>query len=109
VDAGDRDRSAPPAAAFLSAAGDLLALVTLAQLVHDLTRDGHAVSALFAATMLPAVALAPLAGRLVDRVETVRLLALTSLLAAGAATPLALAGDFPAILALTALVACIRA
>jgi MFS family permease len=92
-------------AVFLSAAGDLLALVTLALLVHDLTGDGLAVSALFAATMAPVVVLAPVAGHLVDRVETVRLLALSSLLAAGIAVALAFASDLAAILGLTALLA----
>jgi Na+/melibiose symporter-like transporter len=96
-------------AVFLSAAGDLLALVTLALLVHDLTADGLAVSALFAATTLPVVALAPPAGQLVDRVETVRLLAITSLLAAGVAAALAFAADLTTILALTALLAGIGA
>ena len=92
-------------AVFLSAAGDLLALVTLALLVHDLTGDGLAVSALFAATMVPTVALAPVAGQLADRVESVRLLAITSLLAAAVAVALAFAGDLAAILGLTALLA----
>lgn len=92
-------------AVFLSAAGDLLALVTLALLVHELTGDGLAVSALFAATMVPVVALAPAAGQLVDRVETVRLLAVVSVLAAGVAVALAFADDLSAILGLTALLA----
>jgi MFS family permease len=92
-------------AVFLSAAGDLLALVTLALFVHELTGDPLAVSALFAATMVPVVAVAPAAGRLVDRIETVRLLALSSLLAAGVAVALAFAGDLAAILTLTALLA----
>jgi MFS family permease len=96
-------------AVFLSAAGDLLALVTLALLVHDLTGDGLAVSALFAATMVPVVALAPAAGQLTDRVETVRLLGVVSLLAAGVAVALAFAGDLAAILALTALLAAVSA
>jgi MFS family permease len=92
-------------AVFLSAAGDLLALVTLALLVHELTGDPLAVSALFAATVVPVVAAAPAAGQLVDRIETVRLLALSSLLAAGVAVALAFASDLPAILTLTALLA----
>jgi Na+/melibiose symporter-like transporter len=96
-------------AVFLSAAGDLLALVTLALLVHDLTGDPLAVSALFAATMVPVVAIAPVAGQLVDRVETVRLLAVSSLLAATVAVALAFASDLAAILALTALLAGIGA
>jgi MFS family permease len=96
-------------AVFLSAAGDLLALVTLALLVHDLTGDPLAVSALFAATMVPVVAIAPMAGQLVDRVETVRLLALTSLLAAGVAVGLAFAADLATMLGLTALLAAVGA
>jgi MFS family permease len=94
-------------AVFLSAAGDLLALVTLALLVHEVTGDGLAVSALFAATMAPVVVVAPVAGHLVDRVETVRLLGLSSLLAAGVAVALAFAGDLAAILSLTALLAAV--
>jgi MFS family permease len=96
-------------AVFLSAAGDLLALVTLALLVHELTGDPLAVSALFAATMVPVVVLAPVAGPLVDRVETGRLLAVSSLLAAGVAVALAFASDIATILALTALLAGIGA
>ncbi|HWV88229.1 MAG TPA: MFS transporter [Capillimicrobium sp.] len=96
-------------AAFLSAAGDLLALVTLALVVHELTGSGLAVSALFATTMVPVVALAPVAGQLVDRLETVRLLVVSSLLAAAAAAALAFAGDLASILALSALVAAIGA
>lgn len=100
-----RDLRLLAGAVFLSAAGDLLALVTLALLVHDLTGNGLAVSALFAATMAPVVALAPVAGLIADRVESVRLLALTSLLAAGLAAATAFATDLAAILALTALLA----
>jgi MFS family permease len=89
----------------LSALGDLLAMITLALRVHDLTGSGLAVSALFAATFVPMVALAPLAGLLVDRVESARLLALTSLAQAAVALGLAFTSDVGAILALTALLA----
>ena len=41
----------------------MLAIITLALRVHDLTGSALAVSALFAATMLPIVLMAPLAGR----------------------------------------------
>jgi Na+/melibiose symporter-like transporter len=58
---------------------------------------------------LPVVLVAPAAGLVVDRVETVRLLALTSLAAAGVAVALAFAGDLPAILGLTALLAAVGA
>ena len=69
-----RDLRLLAAAVALSAAGDMLLVVVLALRVHDLTGSGFAVSALFAALMVPVVLLAPFAGRLVDRVETRRVL-----------------------------------
>jgi MFS family permease len=75
-----RDLPLLAGAVCLSSLGDLLAIVALALHVHAITGSALAVSALFATTMLPAVALAPLAGRLADRVESVRLLALSSAL-----------------------------
>ena len=48
-----------------SALGDMLALITLVLAVHELTGSGFAVSALFATTLVPVVAMAPLAGLLV--------------------------------------------
>ena len=60
-------------------------------------------AALFGAHMVPVVALAPAAGLLVDRVESVRLLVLVSLAQAGAATALAFVGGLGPILALSAL------
>lgn len=99
-----RDLRLLAGAAFLSAAGDMLALITLALVVHDLTGSGLAVSALFATTMVPVVALAPLAGLIADRVESVRVMALASLAQAGLAAGLAFStGDLGAILALSAL------
>ena len=92
-------------AVFLSAAGDMLALITLALLVHELTSSGIIVSALFAATMIPVVALAPAAGLLADRVENVRLIRLASLASAALALALAFTGSVPLIIALTAALA----
>jgi MFS family permease len=64
------------------------------------------VSAFFATTMLPAVALAPLAGWLSDRVESTRLVCVASLAQAALAVALAqVVGDVGAILALSALLA----
>jgi Major Facilitator Superfamily len=100
-----RDLRLLAGAVFLSAAGDLLALVVLALQVHELTGSGLAVSALFAATSLPLVALAPLAGIVADRVESVRVLVAASLAQALVAVALAFSGDLGAILALTALLA----
>src|SRR5262249_43624739 len=69
-----RDLRLLSGAVLLSAAGDLLMVVVLSLRVHDLTGSGFAVAAVFATLMAPIVLLAPLAGRLVDRTETRRLL-----------------------------------
>jgi hypothetical protein len=61
-----RDLRLLAGATFLSSAGDLLALIVLALQVHELTGSGLAVSALFATTLVPAVAVAPLAGLVAD-------------------------------------------
>jgi Na+/melibiose symporter-like transporter len=87
----------------LSATGDLVALIALVLLVHDLTGSGLAVSALFAATMVPVVAFAPLAGLLADRVESVRLLALASVGQAVVAVGLAFTESLIPILGLSLL------
>ena len=101
-----RDLRLLAGAVALSAAGDLIALVTLALHVHELTGSGLAVSALFATTMVPVVALAPVAGLVVDRFESTRVLAWASLLQAVVAAALVLlSGDLAAVLALSALLA----
>src|SRR4051812_7425845 len=98
-----RDLRLLSGAVLLSAAGDLLLVVVLALRVHDLTGSGLAVAALFASLMAPIVVLAPLAGRLVDRVETRRLLLLVSLVQAVVAFGLVFTTGLAPILALTAL------
>ena len=98
-----RDLRLLAAAVFLSAAGDLLALIVLALRVHDLTGSGLAVSALVATTLVPLVALAPLAGFVTDRFESVRVLVTASLAQAVVAAALAFSGDLAMILALSAL------
>jgi len=98
-----RDLGLLAGAVFLSAAGDLLALVVLALQVHELTGSGLAVSALLATTLVPIVVLAPLAGLAADRFESVRVLVAASLVQALAAAALAFSGDLAAILALSSL------
>lgn len=98
-----RDLRLLAGAVFLSAAGDLLALIVLALQVHRLTGSGLAVSALFATTLVPMVALAPLAGLVADRFESVRVLVAASLVQAAAAAALAFTSDLAAILALSSL------
>lgn len=76
-------------AAFgLSSFGDYLALTTLT-LRMEHTGSGWAVAFLLLASLLPPVILAPFAGLLVDRLETVRVLVVTALLQAVAAAALA--------------------
>jgi MFS family permease len=103
--AGVRDLRLLALAVGLSAAGDMLAVITLSLRVHDLTGSAFAVSALFAATMLPMVALAPLAGAVTDRFESSRVLLVASLAQVAVAAGLALVSDLAAMLALTALLA----
>jgi Na+/melibiose symporter-like transporter len=98
-----RDLRLLAGAVFLSAAGDLLALIVLALQVHELTGSGLAVSALLATTLVPLVALAPLAGVVADRFESVRVLVIASLAQAVVAAALAFSSDLAAILALSSL------
>ena len=101
-----RDLRLLAGSAFLSSAGDLLAMLTLALAVHEITGSGIAVSAYFAATMVPTVAVAPLAGLVADRFEPVRVMAAASIAQAALAVALAATpGHFAAILALSALLA----
>ena len=73
----------------LSSFGDYLALLALTIRVHDSTGSGWAVSALLLTGLLPLVAFAPLAGLLVDRRETVRVLAVAAVAQAVVAVGLA--------------------
>jgi MFS family permease len=98
-----RDLRLLAGAVFLSAAGDLLAVIVLALQVHELTGSGLAVSALFATTLVPMVALAPLAGLVADRFESVRVLVTASLAQAIVAAALGFSNDLAAILALSSL------
>src|SRR4051794_41593232 len=91
-----RDLRLLAGATAISAAGDLILVVVLALRVHDLTGSGFAVAALFAALMGPIALLASPAGRLVDRTETRRTLALVSVAQAVGATGLVLPRRPPA-------------
>jgi hypothetical protein len=70
----ERDFRLIVVAVGLSSFGDVLAAVALTIRVHDLTGSGVAVAALLLADLVAHVVLAPWAGMLVDRVETVRVL-----------------------------------
>ena len=104
-----RDLRLLAGAVFLSAAGDLLASVTLILVVHGATGSSAAVAGLVAAMTAPAILAAPVAGRLADRVESVALLRVTALIAAAIALALAFTTGIAAILVLTALLAAVSA
>ncbi|HEX9824005.1 MAG TPA: MFS transporter [Actinomycetota bacterium] len=86
----------------LSSLGDYLALITLTLRVADLTDSGWAISGLLLAGLVPLVVLAPVAGYLVDRFETARVLTLTALAQTGIALLLVPLDSPAAILALFA-------
>jgi MFS family permease len=97
---GRRDFTLIFASYGLSALGDYLALVTLTLKVQEMTGSGWAVAGLLLAGLLPLVLFAPVAGLIVDRFETVKLLAATSALQAGTMVALAFADELPATLGL---------
>ena len=99
-----RDRFMLTASVGLSAAGDTLAIAPLATILAAETGSGFAVAAFFGALWGPSVVLGSVAGRVVDRVENVRLLTFVSLgQAAVAAAMIAALGSIPALLVLATL------
>jgi MFS family permease len=92
------------AAVGVSAAGDFILWIPLTLHLQETTDSGIAVAALFIALWAPVVVLAPLAGLLVDRLETRGVLLVASLFQAAIAAAMALALDSEAaILVLAAL------
>lgn len=107
VTAGLSDRRLIAGSVGLSAGGDFLAVIPLASIVALSTGSGFAVAALFAALWAPSVLLAPLAGRLVDRVENACLLRRVSLLQAVVALAMIPAsGSIAGIVTVAALLGC---
>ena len=101
---GGRDLRLVVGAVGLSALGDALAFVPLMLHLEDETGSGLAVAALLIALWGPVAVLAPLAGALVDRVETRRLLLYVSLAQAAVVLVLAFVTAPAAVIALAALV-----
>jgi MFS family permease len=100
-----RDRILLTSSVGLSAAGDTLAVAPLATILAAETGSGFAVAALFGALWGPSVVLGSLAGRLVDRVENVRLLVAVSVAqAVVAAAMIPALGSLPVLLVLAALI-----
>ncbi|MGH2765953.1 MAG: MFS transporter [Actinomycetota bacterium] len=80
----------------LSSLGDYVALITLTLRVQETTGSGWAVAGLLLTGLVPPVLLAPVAGLVVDRLETVKVLVVTALFQAAVATTLAFTpGIFP--------------
>jgi MFS family permease len=86
--------------------GDFLAVIALTVRVQEASGSGLAVAALLAALGIPAGLLNPVAGWLVDRVETTRLLAATAAAQAVVALALALVDSVAATVALAFLLGC---
>jgi MFS family permease len=97
-------------AGLISDTGDWLLLISLPILVYQLTGTTLGTAYAFLIELAPAVALAPLAGRLADRVDRRVLLIVVSLAQAVALLPLALWPRLPviyAVIAVEASLACL--
>ncbi|WFE33260.1 MFS transporter [Micromonospora sp. WMMD975] len=89
----------------VSSCGDFLAATALTLALQSAGAGGLAVSGLLLAATLPLVALAPLTGRLADRVDSRVLLVTAGLVQAGICVALAYAKDPVLVVALVALLA----
>src|SRR5918993_136253 len=101
-----RDVYVASAARGLSMAGDFLAATALALALQSAGYGGMAVAGLSLAATLPIVALSPLTGRLVDRVDSRALLLVAGLVQAGVCLALAFVSHPVAIIGLVGLLAC---
>ncbi|MGN9913114.1 MFS transporter [Phytohabitans sp. LJ34] len=90
----------------VSTCGDFLAATALALALQSAGAGGLAVSGLMLAAVLPLVVLAPLTGRLADRVDSRTLLVGAGVAQAGICVVLAYAEGTALIIALVALLAC---
>jgi predicted MFS family arabinose efflux permease len=86
--------------------GDFLAVIALTLRVQGATGSGVAVAGLLLAAGLPSVVLNPVAGWIVDRFETTRVLAVASMLQAAAAVALAFVDSVAATIVLTGVLGC---
>ncbi|BCB81033.1 hypothetical protein GCM10022251_61430 [Phytohabitans flavus] len=103
---GWRDVYLAAGARGISTCGDFLAATALALALHSAGAGGLAVSGLMLAAVLPLVVLAPLAGRLADRVDSRTLLVGAGAGQAAICVALAYADGTALIIALVALLAC---
>ena len=89
----------------ISSCGDYLAATTLVLAFQQSGAGGTAVSGLLLAASVPAALLAPVAGRIADRVDSRTVLVVAGVAQAGVCTALAFAGSPVLIIALVALLA----
>ncbi|MFK3981583.1 MFS transporter [Micromonospora sp. NPDC050397] len=101
-----RDVYAAATAKGVSVCGDFLAATTLVLALQSAGAGGLAVAALLLASTLPLVVLAPVAGRLADRVDSRTLLILAGIGQAAVCVALALVHQPIVVIALVALLSC---
>lgn len=101
-----RDVYVAAGARGISACGDLLAATALALALQSAGAGGFSVAAVMLAGVAPLVLLAPLTGRLVDRVDSRTLLICAGLAQAAICLALAFAGGVGVKIVLVALLAC---
>ncbi|GII26531.1 MFS transporter [Planosporangium mesophilum] len=88
-----------------SIGGDLLAATALLLALQGRGEGGAAIAAVLVASSAPLVLLAPLSGRLVDRVDSRLLLTVVGLVQAACCVAMAMTGSVPVLVALVAVVA----
>ena len=100
-----RDVSLAAGARAVSLAGDFLAATALVLAFQQRGDSGYGVAALLLASTVPIVVLGPLAGRLVDRLDSRRLLTVVGLAQALISAAMAVTGNTVALIALSAALA----
>src|SRR6059036_919871 len=96
-----RDFATVTASVGISSLGDFVAWIALMLMVREMTGSGIAVSATVLCIFGPIVFFSPWVGLLVDRIETVRLIVVMSLVQAVTAAALAYQHGLAAVLVLT--------
>jgi MFS family permease len=101
----ERDVAILVLSTVISVTGDAAALIALTLRLHAHGHSGWVIAALMLAGSAPMIVLSPLAGRLVDRIDSRSAIASSALAQACCATALAVVTDTAATLALVALLA----
>src|SRR3954464_5602610 len=101
----ERDVAILVVSTFISVTGDAAALIALTLRLHAHGQGGWVIAALMLAGSAPMIVLSPLAGRLVDRIDSRTAIATSALAQAACALALALVTDTASTLVLVALLA----